>query len=130
MNFLRNLFSRMYGLDKMGKITLTISILLTLLGNIFRIRFIYLLGEVIFLYSAFRFISSNRWARQRENEKFLVFFNNLKLKAKQTRVRLSDSENNYFRCPKCGTVLSVPKGVGKIMIVCRKCSHQFIKKSR
>ena len=130
MNFLRNLFSKMYGFDKMGRFTLIISIFFTLIGSLFKIRFFYLIGEVVFLYTAFRVISSNRWARQKENEKFLRFVENLKIKTKQTKVRLSDNKNNYFRCPKCGTVLSVPKGVGKVMIVCRKCNHQFIKKSR
>lgn len=130
MNFLRNLFSRMYGLDKMGKITLIASVILTLAGNLLRIRTLYLLGDVVFLYTAFRFISSNHWARQKENERFLSYLEGLKLKTNQTKVRLSDKTNNYFRCPKCGTLLSVPKGVGKVMIVCRKCSHQFVKKSR
>ena len=32
-----------------------------------------------------------------------------------------------FRCPGCGTLLRVPKGKGKIKIVCRKCGNSFIK---
>ena len=130
MRFIRNLFSKMYGLDNMGKFTLIFSVICTLLGNLLKIRFIYLLGEAVFLYTAFRFVSFNGYARQRENMKFLSLKEKFLLKFNQTKVRLSDNKNNYFRCPKCHTVLSVPKGVGKVMIVCRKCNHQFIKKSR
>ena len=130
MRFIRNLFAKMYGLDAMGKFTLIFSVICTLLGNLLKVRFIYLFGEAVFLYTAFRFISFNFNNRQRENIKFLKIKENFLLKFRQTGVRLSDNKNNYFRCPKCRTMLSVPKGVGKVMIVCRKCNHQFIKKSR
>ena len=36
---------------------------------------------------------------------------------------------HYYRCPKCGQQLRVPRGRGKISITCPKCGNQFIKKS-
>ena len=35
----------------------------------------------------------------------------------------------FFRCPSCRTLLRVPKGKGKIKVVCRKCGNSFIKKT-
>ena len=35
----------------------------------------------------------------------------------------------FYRCPKCGQQLRVPRGRGKISITCPKCGNQFIKKS-
>lgn len=130
VNFLRRLFLNMYGMDKMGYFTLIASVVLTFLGNMFRIRFPILLGEVLFFYTAFRFVSHNKSARYRENQKFLKIYNEFKIKLSQAKVRAADKRNNYYKCPKCKTYLSVPRGVGKVMIVCRKCNHQFVKKSK
>ena len=33
----------------------------------------------------------------------------------------------FFRCPQCRTLLRVPRGKGKIRIVCRKCGNSFIR---
>lgn len=120
----------MYGMDNLGYFIIILSIILNLSGNLFKVRFLILLGEVLFLYFAFRFISKNRQKRFMENQKFLTVFNKHKLKFSQAQVRIKDTKNNYFRCPKCKTFLSVPKGVGKVCVICRKCNHQFIKKSK
>lgn len=130
MNFLRRIFYNMYGLDKLGYFTVLTSVAFNLLGSLFRIRLLILIGEVLFLYSAFRFISHNKAQRFRENQKFIKITNDYKRKSAQAKARHLDKKNNYFKCPKCKTYLSVPKGVGKVCIVCRKCNHQFIKKSK
>ena len=33
----------------------------------------------------------------------------------------------FFRCPSCRTLLRVPRGKGKIRVVCRKCGTSFIR---
>ena len=40
-----------------------------------------------------------------------------------------ESEQNARTCPACKTTLRVPKGRGKIKIVCRKCGNSFMGKS-
>ena len=35
----------------------------------------------------------------------------------------------FFTCPSCKTTLRVPRGHGKIKIVCRKCGNTFTGKS-
>ena len=35
----------------------------------------------------------------------------------------------FFVCPACKATLRVPKGRGKIKIVCRKCGNSFMGKS-
>ena len=129
MNFFKNIFRNMHGLDNFGRFTVITSLVLTLLGNILRFRLLIIIGEIIFFYSAFRFISGNHAARYRENNKYLEISQKIRLQYNQRKKRLSDKRNNYFKCPKCKTYLSVPKGAGKVCIVCRRCNHQFIKKS-
>lgn len=38
-----------------------------------------------------------------------------------------DREHRYFRCPKCGQTVRVPRGRGKINIRCPRCNERFIK---
>lgn len=38
-------------------------------------------------------------------------------------------EFRFFKCPSCRAVMRVPKGKGKIRIVCKKCGTAFAKKS-
>lgn len=129
MNFLRKIIRNMHGLDNFGRFTLISSLLLTFLGNILRLGIFIILGEILFFYSVFRVISGNHAARYNENNKYLATTSKIKTKFYQWKKRLSDKNNNYFKCPQCKTYLSVPKGAGKVCIVCRKCNHQFIKKS-
>lgn len=130
MNFLRRIFYNMYGMDKLNYFTVLTSVILNLSGNLFRIKILVLMGEVLFLYFAFRFISRNKPQRFKENQKFITFTNDCRRKINQAKARHNDKKNNYFKCPKCKTYLSVPKGAGKVCIICRKCNHQFIKKSK
>ena len=129
MRFLRNLFKNMHGLDNFGRFTIISSIILTLLGNIFNAKLLVIPGEILLFYSLFRCMSGNHTARFKENNKYLEISSEIRTKYYQMKKRKNDTRNNYFKCPKCKTYLSVPKGAGKVCIVCRKCNHQFIKKS-
>ena len=35
----------------------------------------------------------------------------------------------FFRCPSCHAMLRVPRGKGKVKVVCRKCGTSFVKKT-
>ena len=130
MNFLRRIFYNMYGVDKLGYFTIIISMLLNLTGSLFKVRLCVLIGEVLFLYFIFRCMSCNKAKRFKENQKFIKFAEDFKRKSRQAKARQLDKRNNYYKCKKCRTYLSVPKGAGKVCIICRKCGHQFIKKSK
>ena len=78
----------------------------------------------------FRSLSRNVYKRQEENGKYLRW------RMKQTgKLRLAKErwqqrkEYKFFTCPSCKTVLRVPKGKGKIKLVCRKCGTSFMGKS-
>jgi len=38
-------------------------------------------------------------------------------------------ENKVFKCRKCGQMLRVPKGKGKVKVTCPKCGESFIKRT-
>lgn len=89
-----------------------------------------LLVLVLLVYSYFRMLSKNIYKRQEENGKYLRFrykvvseFNIIKERWKQRK------DYKFFTCPSCHAKLRVPRGRGKIKIVCRKCGNSFEGKS-
>ena len=82
------------------------------------------LGLLIYLY--FRMFSRNIYKRQQENGVYLrqrykvtSWWNGLCDRWKQRK------DYKFFKCPSCRTRLRVPRGKGKLNIVCRKCGTSF-----
>ena len=117
------------GNDQFNMALLILSAVFLLLGSIFRgsIGGLFtLLVPVLLIYSYFRMLSRNIYKRQEENGKYLRLkhkavskFNVLKERWKQRK------DYKFFTCPSCHTTLRVPRGRGKIRIVCRKCGNSF-----
>ena len=84
----------------------------------------------IFIAGIYRVMSKNILARQKENNKFLQYWNPSKkwLGAKYSTLK-SSREYKYFKCPNCKQELRVPRGKGKISVTCNKCNNKFIQKS-
>ena len=88
--------------------------LATILGQAF--SFLY---AVWFLYK-----------RREENSRYLNLRYQVFAKLKALKERwVQRKDYKFFHCPSCHAVLRVPKGRGKIKIVCRKCGNSFIGKS-
>ncbi len=85
---------------------------------------------VLILWCFFRMLSKKDDARTKENERWL----RLSKKTRSFAKYVSDwkkyhKQYRVFHCPKCGEVLKVPKGKGKLRITCPKCHETFEKKS-
>lgn len=86
----------------------------------------YTLSMALFLYVMFRMLSRNIYRRQQENGAYLrerykitSWWNGLRDRWTQRK------DYKFFKCPSCHTRLRVPKGKGKLNIVCRKCGTSF-----
>jgi len=130
MRFFEKLRNNAYGIDKFNYFLLILWLIMAFLGNFLKNRSLILAGTILICYIFFRMISFNKSKRYYENQKFLSYYNKYTLKFKQFAARCKDKKHNYYRCPNCKQYLSVPKGVGKICIVCSKCKTQFIRKSK
>lgn len=140
-NLMRNFFGRLlyrfshflagrYGMDELFLPIVVVSCILTLLSSLGRLGLLRLLGTAFLLYALFRVFSKNFQKRQNELHIYLTWKNKLTQKFRlHRRIWQERHEKKYFKCPKCKTYLSVPKGKGKLKICCRKCSHQFIRKA-
>lgn len=118
-----------YGSDRLNQILMVCALLLMFLsvpgGSAFYLPALALMGYVYF-----RMFSRNIGRRSAENQWYLTremkarrWFQNRKKEFGQRK------EYKIFKCPECGQRLRVPRGKGRIAIRCRKCSHEFIRKS-
>lgn len=121
------------GNDQLNIFLLIVDVVLLLVAGIFAQsigRFLYPLVIALLVYVYFRMFSRNVYRRREENGKYI----RLKFKVSAAlRVRrerwVQRKDYKFFTCPSCKTTLRVPRGHGKIKIVCRKCGNSFTGKS-
>lgn len=117
------------GNDQLNLFLLVVDVILLLLAGIFSNsagRFIYPFVFLLLIYIYFRMFSRNVYKRREENGKFI------RQKLKVTgfiHMRherwIQRHDYKFFTCPSCKTTLRVPRGHGRIKIVCRKCGTSF-----
>lgn len=120
-----------YGNDQFNKFLSITSLVLALAAILLRrstviAELLWILAFAGIVISYIRLFSRNMSRRREENAKYLrtrykvtSFFRLRKEKWTQRK------DYKFFTCPACHTTLRVPKGKGKISIVCRKCGNSF-----
>ncbi len=85
---------------------------------------------ILLVITYFRMFSRNLYKRQAENAKYWQlrnrFLGNFRLLKERWAQR---KDYRFFNCPSCHAVMRVPRGRGKIKIVCRKCGNSFVRKT-
>ena len=76
----------------------------------------------------YRMLSRNRAKRSAENARFLYWFGPKRGALAGMVSRRRDRSHKYVRCS-CGTWCRVPRGVGKIELMCPKCGEKKIVKT-
>ena len=93
-------------------------------------RWMWVAVLVLLGYIYFRMFSRNLTKRREENGKFLRMLYSVQAGLKIRREKwVQRKDYKFFTCPSCKTTLRVPRGNGKIKIVCRKCGNSFTGKS-
>lgn len=121
------------GNDQLNIFLLVADMVLLLLAGLFSRgigKYLYIAVILLLGYTYFRMLSRSIYKRRAENEKYI------RLKYKilaNLRVRherwVQRKDYKFFTCPSCRTTLRVPRGHGRIKIVCRKCGKSFTGKS-
>ena len=121
------------GNDQLNIFLLILAVVFIILGVIFKnslglIFNMLTLVPIVLVY--IRMLSRNIPKRQAENASFMDLKYRLFSKFRLQREKWTQrDEYKFFHCPSCRTVLRVPRGRGKIMIVCKKCGTRFEGKS-
>ena len=121
------------GNDQLNLFILIADIILLLLAGIFANslgKVLYPLVILLLGYAYFRMLSRNLYKRSEENGKYLRLRYKLMAELRIHWERwVQRKDYKFFTCPSCKTTLRVPRGHGKIKIVCRKCGSSFTGKS-
>lgn len=134
MDKLRNKFINFMcgrsGPDSLYKATMIACIVLMIINLFARSIILNLLIWVLLIWGMFRAFSKNIYKRQQENIKFMQLTDKAKRKFNMTKTMLTDKEHCYKKCPKCKTVLRLPKKKGEHTAQCPKCRESFKVKIR
>ena len=122
-----------YGLDELSKFLSTLS-LLVLVASLFLTQtvktVVFAAAVALLVYAYFRIFSKNYEKRRAENKVFLErrqrITERFRLRRDMWKQR---KEFKFFKCPSCKAVLRVPRGKGKIRVVCKKCGTAFERKT-
>lgn len=135
---MREKFARFFvgrnGSDQLARCVSVISLILLVLSLVIKndnLRVsLWLLAIIGIIYVYFRVFSRNVYKRQAENSRYLAKIGSIKgyFRSLGERWRMR-KDYRFFRCPSCRTMLRVPKGKGKLKVVCRKCGTSFVRKS-
>lgn len=135
-----NFFYGRYGID-------VLSLFLVIISGFFNFnRYTNIIGLILLLIAVFRTFSKNISKRTSELYKFIGFLNKIlnrfgksipynlpvakldsipvafaHLKYKFTQYR----KYKIVSCPNCGQKLRLPRGQKKIIVTCKRCSHEF-----
>ena len=121
------------GNDQLNLFLLGLDVVLLIIASLVRGsagRVLYLLTFALLGWTYYRMLSRNLPRRREENEKFIRARYRLSAALKVRREKwVQRKDYKFFTCPSCKTMLRVPRGHGKIKIVCRKCGNSFTGKS-
>ena len=127
MKRIKDKFSRFfqgrYGMDDLGKALLIASVICYALGALVKVGLFFSIGMFLFIYSVYRMMSKQHWDRGEENRKY-----NQHVKLWRTRFQERKTSRIYM-CKRCGKLIRVPKGRGKIQITCPHCGSKIIKRT-
>lgn len=126
MNWLRKFMTGRYGGDQLSMALLILSVLLNFSAGLTDIPFLTLLAYIPLAIGVFRILSRNTAKRSMENYKFTMLMSPVYKWFKIMGNRIRDAKTHrYFTCPNCRQSLRVPRGKGKIVVICPKCKTEF-----
>ena len=126
--FQRFMYGR-YGGDVLNLVILTAAVIWSMGWRYTKLWPVAYLSWVLTGWAVFRMFSRNLTRRRAENERFLRIVRPVGNWFRNLSARLKDKDHKRFTCPKCKQVCRVPRGKGKIRIVCPRCGTGFVRKT-
>ena len=128
-----------YGRDSVTYLLIGLAVLFMILSWFPKLWYFYFISLAMLALSILRSLSRNFPARERENRAFLkivdwfkkVFHEISSFVSTRKRMWRERNTHSYYRCPKCGVYVRVPKPPKgkKIQITCSHCYNQFVKRT-
>ena len=118
MNGFNKFMKNRYGADLLSWVLLALSFILLAIVALFDVWFLCILPIIPAAFTAFRIFSRNIPARRRENAFLTGLGDRVSLAGDKFRDRKT---HIYFKCPRCGSVLRIPRGIGVKRVTCPRC---------
>lgn len=117
-----------YGKDELNQFLLLVSLVPVFISLFFpKVLYIALIPQGGAMY---RWYSKNYAKRRRERDIYIRTFEDVAQWLKVQQRKWDDRKTHrYFTCENCKAVFRVPKGKGKIEVICPKCGDKTIRKS-
>lgn len=108
------------GADELGRVTIYGSFILYIISLLSNSQILYFISLAGIIYSTYRLLSKDLYARREENRKFMTWW-------ETTRIKMSQRKDyKIFKCKGCGRNIRVPRGKGKIEVTCPMCGNKTI----
>lgn len=129
-NFIRKFMHGRYGPDHLGVALIILSFLISVIYSFVGHLPLLYLSYFIFGLVIFRMLSRNIVKRRRENDIFIRYWWPIRTKIVRFVGNLKQRRTHKFiKCPDCKNTLRVPRGKGKIIVTCPKCTKKLAKKT-
>ena len=120
------------GVDQLGWAILLTEVALSLFAGFSRVGFLRaalrLASLALTALLFYRTFSRNVAKRRAENERFLQWWIPVRTGFRDARLRRADKAHRYVKCS-CGAWCRVPRGLGKVELMCPKCGAKTIVKT-
>ena len=126
INKLQRFLNGRYGPDELYKFMLIICLMIIIINMFINSIILRILEFIIFGLALFRFLSKNRYKRNKENKKYLEFINKIKNFFDYQKKKYNDRDTHmYKKCPKCKQKIRLPLKKGKHTVKCPNCKERF-----
>lgn len=118
------------GIDKFNAFIIACGLVFSILSSCLRggtVASVFsIISTVLLILFAFRALSRDTYKRSCENAVFMRNYDKAKVTVKLWRDRWTMRRDyKFFSCPSCKAIMRVPRGKGKIKVVCRQCGNSF-----
>lgn len=137
MQWFQNIMRQSNGIDDLSTFLLKTGSIIGMLGFLFSNRIIIWIGFILIILMYIRTFMKDKQKFYQHNRKYheirnkiINYFNGQRNLAERKHKRFNQRKTHrFYKCPKCGQKIRVPKGKGKIAITCPSCSERFVKKT-
>ena len=117
-----------YGSDVLNNIIIYFSLGFAIINLFKKSDILAITSLILFSIAVFRMLSKNKRKRAIEQVKFFNLIS--PIYSRLLKFASKDRKNYiYFKCKNCKQELRIPRGKGKIKVICPHCKHEEIKKS-
>ena len=114
-----------YGVDTLNHVSLIVCIVIFFLDIFLQTSILKIIGYILWFMVIYCMFSKQIYKRSQENQKFLHFIAPITRVQNLYQKRRQDPTHKYYRCPSCHQIVRLPKGHGKVIVTCPKCSTKF-----